>query len=460
MPTFNSKTLFIFLLLAAFFTVGLTMASDFSFYILIAVLALLVLLFFILYPEFGIYLMAFLYPFIYLEFVYQDLDIPYVDLIGLVLLLAWGFRILYLNYIKKEKIRRQNFPAWFFMLLFALATAASLLNVDREWLSLSIKYIFRPILFFYLVYVILPFNIIDSFKKLYNTFKVLFVLGLTLSLMGIWSLIFPPSEGLRRAIPFAIAGVYPLGTNHNLLAEILIALIPVALILFWQEKDIFWKNIYLLGALLMMAINLLTLSRSGWLALFMELLILAWLKYRKEVKHIFGDYLFYFILVLFLPILYLMYTLFTSQIISTSNLNRLKLIEIALTLFKEHPLFGQGIGTFTNILAGIQWYIMEYGGVLDAHGFIFKTLAETGLFGTITYLALLGYILYVTYQGYKKSKTTEYSWLILGMLLAVVGVIVFQFFGTSYFLGKMWLPIGLALASLKLTKLKFAGKSA
>ncbi len=455
MTDFNLKSLFFVIFLAAVFAAGFAMAGDFSFYILVGLLAVLIFLFFIIYPESGIYLIAFLYPFIYLEFIYQNFNIPYVDLIGLILLLAFGIRFLYLIVVKKMTISWKNFPAAFFMFLFVLASIASLWNVEREWLSLAIKYIFRPILFFYLVYVVLPFNIIDSFKKLYNTFKVLFVLGLALSFMGIWSLIFPPFEGIRRAIPFAIAGVYPLGTNHNLLAEILVALIPVALILFWHEKDSFFKNVYLLGALLMIAVNLLTLSRSGWLALFVEMLILAWLKYRQEVKHIFRDYLFYFVLALFLPVLYLMYSLFTSQIISSSNLNRLKLIEISLTLFREHPLFGQGIGTFTNILAGIQWYIMEYGSVLDAHGFIFKTLAETGIFGTLTFLALLGYIVYVMFQAYKKSQKTQYSWLVLGMLLAVVGVIVFQFFGTSYFLGKMWLPIGLALASLKLTKLKF-----
>jgi len=461
MDLFKNKNFWLIIILASLIVILFSFTNTWSYYYLIGLIFIILVLIFIKYTEFGLYLIAFLYPFTYLEFVYTDINVPYVDFVALILFFAWLIKALYLHFKNKKTLNLKNFPGWFFMLLFISACVLSLLNVDSELLSFSIKYILRPIIFFYLMYVILPFNIIDNFKKFYNTLKVMFVLGIGLSLMGIWSLIFPPSElGLRRAVPISIFGIYPLGTNHNLLAEIFVCLIPIAFILFWQEKDVFLKNIYLIGALLMTAINLLTLSRAGWLALIVDLLILVILKYRVSgLKKYFATYLPYLILILIVPILYLMYQLINSTVVLSSNLNRLKLIDVALTLYKENPLLGTGIGTFTSSLAQFRWYIMEYGEVLDAHSFLFKTLAETGFLGAFTFCALLLYVLYVLFKAYNKVKDTNTSWLILGMLLTVLGVMVFELFGTGYFLAKLWLPIGLALASIKISGLNFTTKN-
>ncbi len=402
----------------------------------------------------GIYIIAFLYPFNYFEFVYGQINVPYVDLIAIVLFFAWLLKAFYLFLSKRQKLNLKNFPGWFFMLVFVSVSALSLINVESEYLSQAIKYLFRPVIFFYLMYVILPFNIIDNLKRLFNTFKIMFVLGSGLACMGIWSLIFPPIEGLRRAVPISIFGVSPLGTNHNALAEILVCLIPVALILFWYEKDIFWKNVYLLGVFLMAGINLLTLSRSGWLALFMVLLVLVLLKYRALVKKIVKSYLFYILLILSTPALYLMYKLLTSRIATSSDLNRLKLIEIALMMFNKHPWIGSGVGTFTTVVAQVKWYIIEYWVVLDAHGFLFKTLAETGLVGAISFIGFLVYILYALFKAYNKNRKTKHEWLLLGVLLVAVAGITFQFFSTSYYIAKFWFPLGLALTGLKFVKNK------
>jgi O-antigen ligase len=208
----------------------------------------------------------------------------------------------------------------------------------------------------------------------------------------------------------------------------------------------------------MLGVNILTLSRSGWLAIFVEVLVLAILKYRKKLKSVFTSYVSYLILILLIPALYLMYSLATSVAMTTSNLNRLKLIEIALKLFKDHPLFGAGIGTFTYNLATVKWYIIEYWDILDAHGVIFKTLAETGLFGTVSFVLLLLAILYTLIKGYNKSIKTKYSWLVLGVLVAVIGGITFQMFSTSYYIAKFWFPVGLALTSINIFYLNYYGK--
>ncbi|MDD5341319.1 MAG: O-antigen ligase family protein [Patescibacteria group bacterium] len=450
----KERNFWLVLILSFFLILGVAYAGDNAWFILAGILLCLLLLLFWLYPQAGIYLVVVLFPFNYWEFIYGSINVPYVDLAALILFVAWFFKAIYLAASGRKKILLKDFPALFFMLLFTAAAVLSTFDAPRELFWQSVKYVFRPIIFFYLMYVILPFNIIDNFKKLHNVFKIMFGLGLFLSAMGIWSLIFPPFIGLRRAVPIGFFGIWPLGTNHNSLAEVLIALIPAALILYWYEKDVFLRNFYFLGALLMIGVNLLTLSRSGWLAVLLELFIILAFKFKETTRRFFTSYVFYLMLVLVAPIVYLMYQLATSNIIVTSNLSRFKLIEIALYMFKQYPLFGYGAGTFVDFVNQTVWYIVEYGNPLDAHGFIFKTLAETGIFGTVSFLALLTLILYKLYAAYNKYKNSQYAWLLLGMLAMIFGCVVFQLFSTNYYLARLWLPIGLGLAAVKLCGLK------
>ncbi|MFA5187856.1 MAG: O-antigen ligase family protein [Patescibacteria group bacterium] len=453
MALIKNKIFWLIIILAALITASLSLTNEGSWYPLIFLIFILLFLIFLSRPELGIYLIALLFPYNDWLFIYYEYNIPYVDLIALLLFIAWLARVIYLYLEKREKLSLKNFPLLGLMLVFIIASFLSLLNIEGQWLLMGIKYIFRPIIFFYLMFVILPFNIIDNYKKLDNTFKIICFTGMILAFIGIVSLIIPPFENINRAMPISIFGIWPLGSNQNALAEIFVVTIPLALILFWKEKDIFMKAVYLICVLLMAGVNMLTLSRAGWIAFAMELLLLVILKYRHEVKKFFTNSLSYIIGLLLVPVIYLMYQLFASGIVSASDSNRLKLIDIALTLFSSHPFLGNGAGTFTLILGQIRWYLIEYGGVLDAHSYLFKTLAETGVVGTLSFIALLAYVCYIIFRGYIKAKDSQASLVILGCFLAVIGAFIFQFFGTSYYLAKMWLPVGLALASLQIFNL-------
>jgi O-antigen ligase len=451
----NRKILVAILLLTGFVSLGAVQEGVISYYILVGLILIGLISLLMKYPHWGIYLMALLFPFTYLEIVYGSLNIPYVDAISLLLFIAWAISTLYLHVTHKKRLSLKNFPGWFFMGLFVIACVLSLLNVDREFFSYCLKYLFRPIIFFYLMFVVLPFNIIDDWRKLFATLKILFVLGIGIALTGIWSLFLPTVVGFRRVVPISIFGIYPIGANHNQLAEVFIVLIPLALILFWHEKDVFWKNIYLSGAILMAGVNVLTLSRSGWIALGLQMLILILFKYRHEMKKIFTPVAVYFLAILLVPAAILMYLLVQAGITEGATLNRLKLIEVSFMLFRQNPIFGTGVGIFTQIMAQVKWYLIEYGDVLDSHGFIFKNLAETGVMGTVTFCALIFYFIYIIFKSYQQNKNNQYSWLILGFFMAVIGIFSFQLFGTSYYLVKTWLVVGLALAALKLCKSKY-----
>lgn len=422
---------------------------------------ILILLFFFRFINIGLYLIVLFYPFIYLQlFIGQDINVPYVDLAAMFVFAAWVLRSLFLppygglQFIRQwgngAKLTLENFPGVFFFLLFFFASLLSLINTEN--FLFSVKYILRPLTFFYLMFVVLPYNIINSKKVLMKVFQIFFAVGIFVALMGLWSVLFPATPSLlRRAVPLPIFGISILGTNHNLIAEVLTSIIPIGFILIWEAKEIWLKKILIIGTLLMAVINLLTFSRTGWIALAFELLVLVLIKYRKNIKNFFELGLVVFLIIS--PLLVYGYIFMTSEIVRSSNLNRLALTKIALETFSKHPIVGAGAGTFVEQVARDKWYIIDFGNPSEAHGVVQKLLAETGLLGFLTFFALLSYVIWrliKTYRGLPAEARFKY--VLLAMILSVFGSIIFQLFNTSYFVSKLWLPLGVALAAARLAE--------
>jgi len=422
---------------------------------------ILALLFFFRFINLGLYLIVFFYPFIYLQlFVGRDINIPYVDLLAIFVFFSWVLRSIILppygglGFIKEigkgAKLSWENFPGFLFFLLFIFASLLSLINTENFLFSL--KYILRPLSFFYLMFVVLPYNAINSRKILINVFWTFFAVGIIVALMGIWSVLFPSGTGLfRRAVPLPIFGISILGTNHNLIAEVLISVIPIGFILVWEAREIFVKKVLIIGVLLMSVVNLLTFSRTGWIALAFELLILVLVKYRKNIRNFFE--LGLMVLLILSPLVLYGYIFMTSEIVRSSNLNRLALTKIALETFAKHPIAGAGAGTFVEQVARDQWYVIDFGNPSEAHGVVQKLLAETGLLGFLTFFALLGYIIWRLVKVYRNlPRESSYKYILLALILSSGGSIIFQLFNTSYFVSKLWLPLGIALAAARLAE--------
>ena len=285
--------------------------------------------------------------------------------------------------------------------------------------------------------------------------RIMFGVGLLLALGGLYQFLFGSKGlGFRRAFPFGVGSFYPLGYNHNLLSEALIAIIPIAFIFYYREKDVLKRYLYLASIVFMAGITFLTFSRAGWLALLVEAIVFFIFLYRQKISRDMYKILSWLFAVALIPFGIILYYLNSTPIAQGSNLNRIKLIEIALDLFKHHPFFGAGVGTFYKSVEQIRWYIIEYGGALDAHGMFFKVLSETGILGTVAFFGFLISIFYYVFARYLKIKDKEWALVVLGLIVVSVGIVVFEWFGTSYYIAKMWLPIGLTLVAVNLIKEK------
>jgi O-antigen ligase len=413
--------------------------------------ASIVVAIFALRPLVPIYLMAATYPFIGWEVAVGSLNAPVVDIVAVAALAGAGCRILWFLIIDPEQLKDLRFPGVWLFLLWLLAGALSLMNT---WdLALSAKYLLRPLAFFFLAYIFFVVNALRDSVALWRVLFIMFGVGIAVGLYGVYGFMIVDAPSLfdRRIVPAALFGLNPLGGNQNIIADVMVTTIPIGFFLMLHMRSQTQQKFIFFGLLFMIAINLLTFSRSGWLALLVELGILIAFQYRHFVKTIVRYTTI--VLIIAAPLIGYMYFFTTSEQVQSSNVNRMVLNDIALEMFREYPLFGQGAGTFVGTVERNRIYIEEFGAPLDAHGFIQKIGSELGAFGLATYLGMLAYVIWFIFREYRRhDRTDDWSYLLISLLMMAVGTIFFQLFQTSYFVAKLWFPLGVAMAAVYISR--------
>lgn len=404
-------------------------------------------------PIIPLYGMAVLYPFIHWELNAANLNAPLVDVIGVAALAAWIVRITWQKAVAPRQKLNLQFPAWPLFLGFIIIAAVS---AYMSWdMAASFKYVARPLIFFYAVYVVFVVNTVRTKEQLQRLLATLYAVGILIALYGVYSFFAMnvPRFIDRRVVPVNIFGKNPLGANHNLVADVMITTIPIGLYLMTRATHHTTQKIIFLGVLLMAGVNLLTFSRSGWLAMLLEMVMLVLFYYRHNMKRVLKYAAA--VLVIASPLVLALFFLFSQESFQSSNENRLILNDVAYEMFADRPLIGQGPGTFKSVLESTPLYIQLFGEPIDAHGFIQKVGSELGLLGLLCFLGLIGWMLYRVYQQLRARNTSnEWSIVLMSVFLMAVGSVFFQLFQTSYFISKMWLPIGVAVAAAAIASRK------
>ncbi|PIT94779.1 hypothetical protein COT96_02715, partial [Candidatus Falkowbacteria bacterium CG10_big_fil_rev_8_21_14_0_10_38_22] len=327
-----------------------------------------------------------------------------------------------------------SWPLFFsFSFFFATAVISSLFSDN---VSLSLWYVVRWILFFYLIYLVLPYNLIKDKRILKNILIWFAISSVVVAVSGVISLYSQDWQNdFVRIKPLGIAGVYPTGDNQNLLAEVLIAGIFFALALkYWFQTERQKRLINLL--IIFLSIILIgTFSRAAWIALAIQILI--YFSYKKELfrKALLPAFL---VILLLTPIYYYMFRLQSQYSIGVSSTeNRLLLTQISWRAFTDKPWFGQGSGNFVSLVADNIRFRAKYGDPIDSHGVWQKILAENGLAGVLTFALFSFNIFYLFYKALK-HRSNEFD-LLLPLVIGSLGIYLFEFFNTSYYKGKLWL---------------------
>lgn len=384
------------------------------------------------------------------------INAPVVDFIALLLggglFLAW-FLLIYPLRIERLK---HIVPLVVLYGIFILVAAFSALHAYDRNVAASFKYLARPMIFAFLFFIMLPHLLIDTKETLIKLLKIWFWVGVGIAVFGLSSLLVVPQTGWWRVTPYTVDDIAPLGYNHNLIAEALVALIPIGIYFTFKAKEYKEKNsllVYAGGTALMILAELLTLSRAGWITLTVQAIVFLSV-FGYSFKTFFQKYKVNIMPVLILAGIILSYMVYflTSSIVKDATVSRLTATEIVVFYVERSPWIGYGPGMFIPIFENTKDFIQEYGVALDGHGFIQKVVLEEGIVGLILFISVLIYILVYLWSAQRKKNTDpELSRLLFVM---VVGAIIFQLFNTSYFISVMWLPLGVGLVAVKILEKK------
>ncbi|MCC7356888.1 O-antigen ligase family protein [Candidatus Uhrbacteria bacterium] len=376
------------------------------------------------------------------------IDISLAEFVCFVVLAAWAFKLFFLWSKRGDQQWHPRLPlaeSYFAMTLAHLSSGLSRLLPDPVLVA---KYAMRPILFDYLAFIALPVNLIKSRSRLMNILAILVCVGVFAAANGLVAMFFPPGGGfIGRARPMPIFGYSALGENHNSLGDLMVVTVPFALALAELVREERHRRILHLAAAFMFLIGLLTFSRSTWLVFILQIVFLFFTEWREIMKKHLSQ--IFTVSVFAIPLVFGMsYFAFASQTAKSSNSTRLVLAEIAQDLFLSSPWLGAGAGSFVDRVGSTNLFVTEFGAPLDSHGFIQKVAAEAGLIGLAALAAVVLHFFWLVHQGKKKILRGPANRAFVLLVAGACGVLFYQVFDTDYWTGKMWLPIGITLASI------------
>jgi O-antigen ligase len=310
--------------------------------------------------------------------------------------------------------------------------------------------------FLYLAYIFTPANIIKDPKTLKKTVIIVAASALVVlfsGFMSLWGQDWQNSFFRLKSVYFLNS--FPFGENHNLVAEFLN--IGAFFILVIKEflKTKRTRRLADIAFLLAAIGIILTFSRTGWITLFLQTSVYVYFRLKHYPKEKMATaILIVFLVIVASPLLYKMSILQDKN--SSSTENRVLLTEISIEAFKDKPLFGHGSGTFVGLVSDNTRFTAKYGAAVDSHGVIQKIAAENGIFGLLTWVFLLLFLVRFCLISIKKYYP-RVSW-VLPFALAALGGIFFQFFNTSYYKGKVWLPLILFMIAISFSEKKYGKK--
>jgi O-antigen ligase len=440
------------ILLASFLIIAIFL-SNYNYLISLAIIAFVffIILFF-LKPLFGLYLMALFLPITGLAVQYKSLELPFIDLLSVVVLTSFVVSHIYLTFFDKNKTKLKWPAGGAFLAFFIIVLISAILS---DGVLSHLWYSFRWILFFYLAFVIMPVNLVKSTKILHKLLVLISIGGLAVALMGFVSLFLQDwSDSFFRVSPVAIGGEWIFGQNYNLLSEFLSISAFIVLSLKYFYNDLRINRLLNVLAGFLILINFLTFGRTAWITIVLQLLIYFVIYYfiiqKKKISWRQALVALFLLVIILSPFFVKMITLQEANVSSTQN--RVLLTKISWEAFLDKPLFGYGSGSFVSLVENNVRFVAKYGDPLDSHGFGQKILAENGILGLLSFIIFLFFMFRKIYLGVIINKK-DYR-LLLPLFIASAGGFFYQLFNTSYYKGRIWLPIALAWIAVELISSK------
>lgn len=388
------------------------------------------------------------------------LELAIGEVMALALVAAWALRVLLLWRGRHDRHWEPWLPLALPFLGLMVAHLLSIFGPGQPPPTGVFNYVVRYQLFMYLSCIAMVVNFVRSKKRLRQVLVAMALLGTFFAIDGLRNMIVigPGGVSIRQAQPMPILEVNPLGGNQHSLAETLIvgmgcALAFAALASPTSNR----RKLALWAAGLMFVTAILTFSRTAWIVLALEALLLGFTVFREDVKRYRRE--LSYVLYAAIPIVIAMLVYSSSRGAIGSLDARSALTGIAWTFFQGSPWVGVGAGTFVARVTGTYAFVADYGVPLDSHGILQKVGAEAGFFGLA---ALAWVVVAATRLGFvalKKIPSSRPEYLAYSILAVTAGAsFLYQLTSTSYWTPRLWVPIGLMLAAGRLFAQQDAGR--
>lgn len=233
--------------------------------------------------------------------------------------------------------------------------------------------------------------------------------------------------------------------NSNDMALHLVIMTPLASALIFSSRNIFIKLLFAAMAVLMIAGNVVTLSRGGLLGLTGALGVLLWKLGSRHRLLVFGLALsIVFSLIVFMPGMMIeriasIYDPSSDMSASGSALGREALLYRSIVVMLRHPLLGVGMGNFHNLATTNQ----------VTHNAYTQIGADVGIPAMVLYTLFILAALKRT-QGIEQETLAEehhshYYYLSIGLQASLIGYMISSFFLSVGHLPYLYYLVGYAV---------------
>lgn len=399
--------------------------------------AFLAFLFSMSSPLTGIYLLIIAIPFL-----------PSNELILLfIILISFSFVF---NAIRQKKLTYTKTPITFSILLYLIVQMICTITSVTPLLSLQnlLVSLFSIIIFFIIINTVTTKSTLDKCLKMFifiafiaSCYGILqyFTVGVTdLTWVDLQT---NPDLKTRVGGPF---------NNPNIFAEYLEYILPTAIVLIFVYKNKINKILLAIMSSTMLICLVLTFSRGGWLGFAAAIFFFALVKFTRYIPILIAGGI---ACIPFLPgvILTRLQSIVNFQ--DTSNSYRINVWQGTIAMIKDFFFTGVGYGYWAYKTAYLQ-YSINATKVWHAHNVYLQILAETGIFGFISFALVIItlFVLVVTHN--KKSSNLYSNYVSLALLCGIISLLIHGFAEHILYMPKslieFWMIMGFTIAAINI----------
>jgi len=348
------------------------------------------------------------------------------------------------------------------ILIFGIACLFSILTSLNPYHSQGI--------FFerYLIYVIIFWIAVGlttgSKKNLYILISALVFSSFIFVLGGAWDYFYYGCLERNPALAERIWSVFGKRIPYYGFPLYLTYFIPFAFFIFIFIKNKWFKYICLINLILLFLCLIGNASRAAWVSVILSLLFISFLKKRRETISIILTILMLLIsLVLFSFSSPTIKNRIKTTLLPTEWSFRLPLYKSAVSIFRDYPIFGVGIGMFPEVLRSPKYELPPDYPVarelnLHAHNTYLEIAAEMGIIGLLTFIGIFMVFFrkaLILINKLDREDLENERAILLGLVGTVLAILIFAFSTTIITVGVnnslyFWLLLGITVGLMQI----------